>query len=72
MAVKDYGNMDSCWAFVAMATVESDHYIKTEHLVPLYEQQLVDCANITLNHISRRALEWIAENDGITMELDYS
>jgi cathepsin L len=64
-------NMDSCWAFVAMATVESAHYIKTEHLVPLSKQQLVDYADIALNHTSRRALEWIAENDGITMQLDY-
>uniref|UniRef100_A0A0D9WII7 Peptidase C1A papain C-terminal domain-containing protein n=1 Tax=Leersia perrieri TaxID=77586 RepID=A0A0D9WII7_9ORYZ len=70
--VKDQGDLGTCWAFGAVATVESAYYIKTGHLVPLSEQQLVDCAGPNMERNSPRiALEWIASNGGITSQVDY-
>lgn len=46
--IQDQGNCGSCWAFSTMASVESEHAIKTGKLLKFAEQQLVDCS--TLNH----------------------
>jgi len=46
--VKNQGNCGSCWAFAAIATIESAYAIqnnlKGKDLVKFSEQQMVDCA----------------------------
>jgi len=41
--VKDQGNCKSCWAFGAVASIESAHAQKYGKLISMSEEQLVDC-----------------------------
>jgi cathepsin L len=41
--VQDQGHCGGCWAFSAISTIESAHFIKTKSLVKLAEQQCIDC-----------------------------
>ncbi|XP_078280416.1 procathepsin L-like [Rhinoraja longicauda] len=42
--IKDQGRCGACWAFTAIATVEAQIFNKTNTLLNLSEQNLLDCA----------------------------
>merc|ERR1719362_466070 len=75
--VKNQGQCGSCWAFSTVANIEGVNFVKTNKLVSLSEQELVDCDKKTGNQGCNGGLpsnafkDMIANNLGLELEGDY-
>lgn len=70
--VKDQGHCGSCYAFASTGALESHHFIKNGDLVPLSEQELVDCSDNSgcQRGRTKRAFKYVRDN-GIATEESY-
>uniref|UniRef100_A0A0D3FRV3 Cathepsin propeptide inhibitor domain-containing protein n=1 Tax=Oryza barthii TaxID=65489 RepID=A0A0D3FRV3_9ORYZ len=72
---KHQGQCAACWAFAAVAAIESLHKIKGGDLISLSEQELVDCNDTGNGTCSKGysddAFLWVSKNKGIASDLIY-
>ncbi|KAK7604874.1 hypothetical protein V9T40_006060 [Parthenolecanium corni] len=72
--VKSQKGCGSCWAFAAVAALESHHYMKTKERVFLSEQNLVDCDNKSTGcdgGWASNPFRYVIDNGGIATEDNY-
>jgi len=74
--IQDQGNCGSCWAFAAVAAMESSHAVFNGSLYKLSEQQLVSCAgsrwgNLGCNGGDQRNAWTYTETNPLESEANY-
>ncbi|CAD5178155.1 unnamed protein product [Musa acuminata subsp. malaccensis] len=72
--VKDQTTCGACWAFSAVASMESINKIAKGSLIPLSEQQLLACDdndNGCSGGLHYHAFSYVVSNGGITTEANY-
>jgi cathepsin L len=78
--VKDQGICGSCWTFGSIGSLEGFWAVKTGVLLPLSEQQIVDCAWVNWASMedsacdggfAAPAFDWMMRNGGVALEDEY-
>lgn len=73
-SVKDQGECGCCWAFSAVANIESQYAIKNSRILDLSEEQLLDCDSGNDGcdgGIMDQAFRYIKNAGGLMSEADY-
>jgi len=72
--VKNQGSCGSCWAFSAVAALESAYFIKNGKLIEFSEQELVSCEQDCYGcqgGLMDSAFQWTTQNGGLCAEDTY-